>query len=140
MAVTLLSYFTSFFGGPKLIVGAELGQLVNSLFSVNSVAYTAFAGGGQANATPLKYGINRVGTVATNADSVMLPPAIPGSIVRVANDGASTLQVFGQLTETIAPQGTVAQAASATGVAQLTGVMAVYACMVSGRWKQGSVT
>src|SRR5215510_14105007 len=41
---------------------------------------TALAGGGRPNATALRIGLNRVTTVATAADSVVLPSATAGSI------------------------------------------------------------
>jgi hypothetical protein len=56
---------------------------------------TAAAGGGQANATLLPCMLNRVTTVATPGDSVMLPPAQPGLDILVSNVGANPMAVFG---------------------------------------------
>lgn len=50
---------------------------------------TALAGGGQTGATLLDRTINRVTTVATAADSVMLPKAVNGKIVFVVNAAAA---------------------------------------------------
>lgn len=62
----------------------------------------ARAGGGQANATPLPAGINRIVTCATAADSVMLPRSIGGQIIAVYNAGAAACTVYPALaTETI---------------------------------------
>lgn len=55
---------------------------------------TAYAGGGQTNATALTKGWNNVGTVATAADSVKLPTAALGKVVTVKNSGAAALAVF----------------------------------------------
>lgn len=82
---------------------------------------TAHAGGGQASATLLTANINDVGTVATAADSVKLPPpTIPGQIIVVANNGANAMQVFGSGTDTING------VATATGVSQPAGKHAFY--------------
>lgn len=57
---------------------------------------TAYATGGQANATQLGFGENIVTTCATNGDSVKLPlgAAIGGVQVFVKNLGAASLNVF----------------------------------------------
>lgn len=58
---------------------------------------TAFAGGGQASATQLAAGINRVTTVASAADSVKLPQAVPGRAIVVINAAAANaMDVFPQ--------------------------------------------
>ena len=55
----------------------------------------ALAGGGQTGATALVNMYNRVTTVATAADSVMLPSAIPGSVLVVVNAAAAnSMNVF----------------------------------------------
>jgi hypothetical protein len=55
---------------------------------------TAHAGGGQANGLLLTSQNNRVSTVATTADSVVLPPAIAGLTVTVMNSGANSMNVY----------------------------------------------
>lgn len=59
-------------------------------------ALVAHAGGGQASATALTYGANRVATVASANDSVVLPSGatIGGVPLFVYNAGANTLAVF----------------------------------------------
>lgn len=58
-------------------------------------AITAKAGGGQSASTPLTTVLNRVTTVATAADSVTLPVAVPGMQITVANAAATnSMNVF----------------------------------------------
>lgn len=84
---------------------------------------TAFAGGGQANATQLSATNNNIATVATAADSIKLPLAKPGLVLRIRNSGANSMQVFGSGTDTING------VATATGVAQAAGTSAEYFCI-----------
>ena len=63
---------------------------------------TAFAGGGQASATPITAMNGRVTTVATAADSVKLMPSAKGLIVYVTNAHASnSMNVFPAVGDTI---------------------------------------
>jgi len=55
--------------------------------STNSI--TAFSGGGQASATQLAAGINRITTVAAAGDSVKLPVAVVGQLLVVSNSAAT---------------------------------------------------
>ena len=56
---------------------------------------TAFATGGQAGGVPLTKAVNRVTTVGTAADSVKLPPAVPGvSLVVINAAAANSMNVF----------------------------------------------
>ena len=71
---------------------------------------TALAGGGRPGAPVLVLGSNEVTTVASGADSVVLPVAVPGSVVFVVNAGANALQLFANGSDTI--NGT----AGATGI------------------------
>lgn len=99
-------------------------------------ALTALAGGGQAGATPLVNGINHVTTVATAADSLMLPPAVPGALVIVRNDGANAAQVFAN-TQSSLPSGdedTINGTAGETGVSVAAGKTAMLMCCVYGAW------
>jgi hypothetical protein len=107
----------------------------------------AAADGLQSDATQLPATVNRVDTVAGAADSVLLPSAIPGSIVFVYNYTATSMQVFGQASnkantadptagDVIVPAGSSTPAATATGVAQAGHTPAIYACAVVGEWKQ----
>lgn len=96
--------------------------------SFNASAITAAAGGTQAAATKVTSDNVIVGTVATAADSIRLPPALPGASMVVFNDGAASMQVFGDGTETIN------NVATATGVAQASKVGALYTCVQAGKW------
>ena len=89
---------------------------------------TALAGGGQAGATLLTNEINRVTTVATAADSVMLPVSFPGLSVAVINAGANAMQVYGNGTDTING------VAAATGVSQMPNSATFYMCATAGAW------
>jgi hypothetical protein len=63
---------------------------------------TAFAGGGQASAVQLNDMVSRVTTVATAADSVKLPSAVPGLQVTVINAAAANaMNMFPATGETI---------------------------------------
>lgn len=82
----------------------HIGQLtLNDALMTASEAtgVTAFAGGGQTNATLLQDGCNNISTVGTALDSVKLPPAIGGTLVLVANNGGKPVQIFGSGIDTI---------------------------------------
>lgn len=74
----------------------DVGDGYAGNFSTVSVqnAITAHAGGGQAAATPVTGQINRVTTVVTAADSVLLPPAVHGLQITVINAAANSLNLF----------------------------------------------
>ena len=99
----------------------------DGFIAVASAPLTAFAGGGQANATLLPNGSNVVATVATAADSVKLPLSAPGAMITVVNTSANSMQVFGSGTDTIN------DVATATGVAQAAGKIAIYVCTTGGK-------
>lgn len=107
-------------GSSPQSIAVALG-LIGSTMTVGGIAFTAFAGGGQASATQLGNGLNVVTVVATAADSVKLPAAVAGSVVFVKNaDGADSMTVFGFGTDTIDA------VASATGNAQAAGKGKLY--------------
>ena len=143
MISALLDIFTSFIAGPRLIDGGDCLNLAKAVMSSAS-GITAHAGGGQTSATPLTQLLNQVDTCATNADSVMLPLAIPGQRCFINNNTANTVQVFGNPSnpnnsaagDTIASSTSTTQEPTATGVAQLTAVPAWYVCTKLGQWKQ----
>lgn len=89
--------------------------------------FVALAGGGQTGATQLFGTIARVVTVATAADSVMLP-ASNGQPIFLINQTATSMQVFGQVGDTIN------DVATATGVAQAAGKSAMYCSPAPGAW------
>ena len=90
---------------------------------------TALAGGARNSSTPvLVIGSNEVTTVASGADSVVLPVAVPGSVVFVVNATATSMQVFANGSDTT--NGT----AGATGVAQAGNKYALYVAADLGQW------
>lgn len=89
---------------------------------------SALAGGAKSGATPLTGDINIVTTVATAADSVLLPTSVAGMVVYVSNTSANAMQVFGAGTDTING------VATGTGVSQAAGKTAVYVCATAGAW------
>lgn len=90
---------------------------------------TAFAGGGQASAVLLTQKYNRVTTVGTAADSVKLPPALPGLEQFVVNAAAAnSMNVFpstGDAINALAANAAFAMAAN---------TRAVFFCAVAGTW------
>ncbi len=139
----IMSIFKSFFSGSRLIDGGEALQLAKMRHDTVS-GIVAFAGGGQASATRLTAANNQVDTVASPNDSVKLPLAIPGRIVRVYNNTANSLQVFGEASnpqnanagDTIIPIGSTTPAATGTGVAHATNKDGTYVCYSMGVYKQ----
>jgi hypothetical protein len=96
-------------------------------FSVKN-GLVARAGGGQANATFLPADINRVTTVATIADSVKLPKAVPGLDVTVYNAAANSMNVFPATGDAI--NALAANAAFAVAG----GKNVQFGCAVAGTW------
>jgi len=93
---------------------------------------TALAGGGQSSSTTkLTSMINRVTTVATQGDSVALPPAVAGLAIMVINKGANPMQVFGDN----GAADTINGIATGTGISQGINTNVVYVCTVAGNWE-----
>lgn len=103
------------------------GALAERDRAVNGI--TAYAGGGQTNATLLGASINRVTTVATAADSVKLPAATVGARIDVINAAASnSMNVFPATGESI-------NALSAnTAYAVAANKTVTFICAVAGIW------
>jgi hypothetical protein len=89
---------------------------------------TALAGGGQVGATPLTTDMNRITTVATIGDSVLLPAAIAGLNISVFNAGANSLNVFPSTGDAINALSANAAFAVASGKS------AVFGCAKTGQW------
>lgn len=111
-------------GASPQTLAVPLG-LIGSQLQVGNIGVTAFAGGGQTNATALDYGINTVTTVATAADSVKLPVAVAGATVFVRNVAANATTVYGSGIDTING------VATATGVSQAATSGIWYVCTAS---------
>ena len=89
---------------------------------------TATAAGRQVDGAPLTAYINRVTTVATTGDSVLLPPAIAGSQVIVINAGANNMDVYPGVGDAI-------NGGSANSpIVQNAGKTNAYYCAVNGQW------
>lgn len=108
----------------------SFSDLQTSGFTEGSVsaALTAHAGGGKAGALPLPSQFNYLGTVATAADSALMPAALAGRTCYVFNGGAAAAQLFGQGTDTIDG------VATATGVPLTNAKRALFVCFVTGAW------
>ena len=89
---------------------------------------TAHAGGGKASALQLTSQFNDVTTVATAADSAMLPPSSVGLWCVVRNGAANAMQLFGNGNDTING------VATGTGVSVAGGKTAILFCGTAGAW------
>lgn len=113
--------FPSFRRGLQLADGDMLNDLMAELFSAEN-GITATPGGGKSGARPITSANNTVATVGTAADSILLPDSYPGRVIRIANRGANSMQVFGKNSDTING------VATGTGVAQAAGIESIYFC------------
>jgi hypothetical protein len=120
--------------GPQSSYGAGPGLFDPGLAALGGgrsyVTVTAKAGGTRAAATKLTAAVNRIGTCATAADSVCLPPAVGGQVIYVVNGGAASAQVFGDP----ATSDTINGVAAGTGVALANGKSASYFSPAAGVW------
>ena len=90
---------------------------------------TAHAGGGQGSATALTSMFNRVTTVATAADSVILPASAAGMCITVTNAAAAnSMNVFPATGDAINALGANAAFALAAGKT------AEFVCYTAGQW------
>lgn len=107
--------------GTQPVLTQNVGTAVNAL--------TAKAGGGQSGATALNYGINRVTTVGTAADSLLLPPALPGQqVTMIQAAAANAANVFPATGEAI-------NALSAnTALSVAANKVITFFCAVAGTW------
>lgn len=118
--------------GQQLIDGSTVNAILAALTNgVNGI--TAKAGGTQAAATQLNYGLSFVAVCASDADSVALPaakrsPANSMSICMVYNDSAHTLDVYPLGTDVIGKLGANTADTIATGKAT------IYFCAKDGVW------
>lgn len=112
---------TSAFTGLVTMSAGAASQAQNAL--------TALASGGQAGATQLRVGINRVTVCATAGDSCALPAAAAGITCTVLNQGATSVAIF-PLGATDVIEGI------AVTVAMLipSGGSAEFRCAVAGTW------
>lgn len=149
---SLLDQYNSFFSNFKLVDAGDCKVLAESLQTAQGTL-TATVGGTAANSKQLSLGMNRVDTsTGANTDSVVLPPAIPGSVVYLENNTANTIVVFGAaanqsnlsaagaiVADTITAHNALSGAAAASQN-QATTIFAQYTCIELGNWKQGLMT
>lgn len=99
--------------------------------ATNSI--TAFATGGQGSAVALTTTLNRIGTCATDGDSVKLPAATAGLVLYITNAGVAYANVFpatGEIIDTLAAN---------TAVSLPAGSRATFTCSVAGTWMSGGI-
>lgn len=88
--------------GPEGISeAAEITAVLNNPSIVSAQTGIVAKAGGGAAGTLLTTTINKVVTVATIGDSVLLPVSVNGQYVTVANFGANAMDVFPQAADTI---------------------------------------
>lgn len=129
----VLSVFTSFQPGFRLVDGGDLQTMSYLLFSATEGAEGGLT---EATATPLDNYI----TDAEGGTTFVLPPGVQGRSVRVVNNSQSTIQVFGMapnpqtgFIDTIAPASSTTQELM---VNQSPGEASEYWCFAPGLWKQ----
>lgn len=126
---------TPFPKGFRLINGDTLNKSGLCYPLENNI--TATPGGNQATGYQLSAQVNRLTTVTTNGDSVVLPKAQPTQfgalIVVVINDGAANAQVYGLGADTIDA------VASGTGVTVSAGRRSEFFCVASGLWQSAGM-
>jgi hypothetical protein len=138
---SIFSFFQSFRASARMVDGGELNTLVNLLFSsAPSPGITALAGGGAAGAPVLQYAVNLLSTVATAADSAVLPQALAGRCCVVDNEGAQSATIYAATTnpstgvaDSVVDTNSLVLAAS---VAVASGYAAIFYCVKDGVWKK----
>lgn len=115
------------FGLPSGIGGAV--EDLERGFSSAANGLVAHAGGGQGSATKLTAAVNRVVTVATAADSVLLPAAKKGArVVAINAAAANAMNVFPTTGDAIDAGAANAAKSVAAGKA------CTFYCAVDGTW------
>ena len=114
--------------GVLYVTGASATNGWNAPMYSAQNGLTAHAGGGQANATAITSQIANFTTVATIADSGVLPKSVAGMRVIVVNSAANSMNVFPASGETINAL------AANTAFAVAGGKTAEFFCPVAGKW------
>lgn len=110
-----------------LSLGLAAGGLFYESFTDGIVAGSTQT---QAGATQLVSEINRITTNTVSGNGVALPASTPGLTILVINHGAQPVQVYGIYGST----DTVDDVLYTTGVTQMQGSVAFYACTAAGTW------
>jgi hypothetical protein len=128
---TVLDLAPSLQRGFRLVDAGELYAVLSAL-ATGQGNITA-AGATAQTATVLKAANNTV-TVAAAGTGVSLPKALPGMVVRVANNAAGALLVYPLPPDLLIPEGTSTPGAAASSEATLT--TGTYMCTVLGVWQR----
>lgn len=115
-------------------IRTAIAAIISSGDGPVTTGLTAFAGGGQANATQLSFGYNEITTVATALDSVKLPSGVVGGKVTVLNDGANIANVYP------ATGGTINDGAANSPVTIAPGVTIVFEAITTTNWETNAQT
>lgn len=119
--------FPLFNPGRQLVAGEDL-NLLSAAYGSNEAGKTANPGGGKPNAYPIKAANTQFSVVASASDSAVLPASYPGLSCFIVNNGAQTLRVFANGTDTIN--------IGATASLDLTATTAIeFYCIVTGSWR-----
>jgi hypothetical protein len=115
----------------KGAIDANFTTLVNGggYSTLNGV--TAHAGGGQTNGVLMSAAINRVTTVGSAGDSVILPSAVGGQSITVINGSGTSMNVF---SNTASTSDTINGTAGTTAYAIAGGKTAEFVSPASGVW------
>lgn len=119
--------------GPYLFAGSFFQTLFSRILQGGVSAedgITAHAGGTQAAGYVLNNSINRVATVGSAGDSVVLPPAIQGSILILDNASGTSMNVFGAVGSGNTINGTAGTTAFAVAGAK----SVTFKCLTKGAW------
>lgn len=124
--------------GSRLVDGDYVKGIAQGQNRFVASGITAFAGGGQANATQLAPNVNfhQVDTVASGNDSVKLPFAVPGAELTVYNASGNTLFIFANdaVNKLTGIVDTINAVANATQYSLVTVLTARFSCAKAGQW------
>lgn len=111
----------------------RLHDLLTSYLGGPNTGIIALAGGALTNRTPvLNAAFCEITVVASAADSVQLPRAKTGYKICITNNGANSVQVFGNYLTSDTVQGQP----TATGQALAAGATAIFVCTKDTVWKR----
>lgn len=110
--------------------GSSFKLTLLQLFSfVATGKFTAYATGGQANATQLTAADCLINTVATDGDSALMPLAIVGAKIKIRSGGVGSLDLFPRTGENF-----IGLAAN-IAIPMATGTAIEFVCFTTGEWQ-----
>jgi hypothetical protein len=119
--------------GPYLFSGAFLQQLFQRVFQGGLAVQDgviAHPGGLQPSAVQVTASLVNVVTCATAGNSTALPKAIKGSLVKMDNNGATSMNVFAK----VGSGDTINGTAGTTAFAHANAKRVEYICQTTGKW------